>query len=332
MPPQASSGAEADPSFTGERVIPGAVSADLWNEHVARYRFAAVFAAGKRVLDVGCGAGYGTGLLAEVAHEATGFDISPDAVHYALSHYPAARFLIGSALDFPVRSASFDVITAFEVIEHLADWPRLLEEANRVLAPGGVFLVSTPNKPDYAQARQQAGPNPFHVHEFERTEFEQALASVFPFVRLLAQNQQEAIVFAGEQTKSSGLSFVADRPRLEEAQFFLAICTKAPLDIPCFAYASSASNLLRERERWALGLDRELGIARERINGLLQELEERTSWARSLEAEWNAARAALTSAEARLARLLQERELIRASRWLRLGRALHLGPNLDSER
>jgi SAM-dependent methyltransferase len=317
--------------FTGERVIPGQVEPDLWNEHVSRYRFAAIFAAGKRAVDAGCGAGYGTALLAAVASGAIGFDISREAIEYASSHYPGIRFLTGSATEFPVEAAPADVVTAFEIIEHLEGWGKLVEEAHRVLAPDGVFLVSTPNKLDYAEARKNTGPNPYHVHEFELPAFEEALAAVFPFVRILGQNQQHAMVFAGQQAEPAGLAFVAEPPRLQEAQYFLAICAKQPVEVPSFVYASSAGNVLRERERWAAALGCEVADARAKIDHLHRELEQRTAWAKGLESELAVARAALDAAQGQAARLLEERNFVRSSRWVRLGRRLNVGPDLSRD-
>ena len=121
--------------FTGERVIPGYVEDDLWAEHLARYAFACRFAPGTRVLDLGCGTGYGTAELARHATEAVGVDIAPDAIDFAASHYRSARFIVASATDVPLDDASFDIITAFELIEHLSDWRALLRDARRVLRP-----------------------------------------------------------------------------------------------------------------------------------------------------------------------------------------------------
>jgi len=122
--------------FTGERVVPGHVNDDLWAEHVARYAFAARLATNARVLDIGCGTGYGTAELAQHALSATGIDISDDAIVYAGEHYPLpnARFLAASAVAVPFLPASFDLITAFEVIEHLNSWSELLMEARRNLS------------------------------------------------------------------------------------------------------------------------------------------------------------------------------------------------------
>jgi SAM-dependent methyltransferase len=316
------------PAFTGERVAPGQVDPELWNEHVARYRFAAVFATGKRVLDAGCGTGYGTAILAEASAVASGFDISPEAVEYARAAYPSIRFEIASTSEFPASAESVDLVTAFEVIEHLPGWQRLIEEAHRVLAPSGMLLLSTPNKADYAEARAGAGHNPFHVHEFDLAAFEEACAAVFPFVRVLAQNQQQAVVFSAGRANDSGLAFISEPASPGESQFFLAVCAKEPVDVPSFIYAASGGNILRERARWARSLDCELQAARSKLEALRRELEERTAWARQLESERDALRVQAEAAKAENQRLNDERALLRQSRWLRLGRALNLGPKL----
>jgi len=121
--------------FTGERVIPGQVDPDLWAEHISRYAFASRFAPEALVLDVGCGAGYGTAELASRARFAIGIDLAPEAITHATSTYtlPNIRFVPGSALALPFANESFELVTAFEVIEHLTDWRSLLSEAKRLL-------------------------------------------------------------------------------------------------------------------------------------------------------------------------------------------------------
>ena len=183
--------------FTGERVVPGLVDPDLFNEHLSRYRFAARFAAeGAKVLDAGCGTGYGTAEFA-AAVQITAMDISPEAVAHATHAFgrPGVHFLQGACEVLPFADESFDLVVAFEVIEHLERWPDLLSEARRVLRSQGVLLVSTPNKAYYAEARAAAGPNPYHVREFEYGEFESALKEVFPHVQLWNQNHSELIAF-----------------------------------------------------------------------------------------------------------------------------------------
>src|SRR4051794_28934552 len=90
--------------FTGERVVPGEVETQLWNEHVARYRFACLFASGRRVLDVGCGAGYGTSLLASTAEYAVGFDIAFEAAEHAARVFENPDYLCAAAGQFPIAA------------------------------------------------------------------------------------------------------------------------------------------------------------------------------------------------------------------------------------
>ena len=109
--------------FTGERVVPGQVDADLWQEHVSRYEFARRWIKpGAHVRDVGCGAGYGAAILAASgAERVLGLDISSEAVEWARAHYQASNLQFKQSdctemLDF---NETFDLIVAFEVIEHL---------------------------------------------------------------------------------------------------------------------------------------------------------------------------------------------------------------------
>jgi SAM-dependent methyltransferase len=250
--------------FTGERVIPGQVHDDLWGEHVARYALAARFAQGRRVLDLGCGTGYGTADLARVASSAMGVDLAADAIDYARRHFPSAQFLECSATAVPFPPGSFDLVTAFEVIEHLRDWRALLAEAHRVLEPNGLLIVSTPNKRYYAESRAKSGPNPFHEHEFEFGEFKLALGEFFPHVRILFQDRIEAFAFY-DGTRSSATETDLARPSSdpETANFFIGVCSCAPLpELPAFLYAPRAANLLREREEHIRLLQYELAQVR----------------------------------------------------------------------
>jgi ubiquinone/menaquinone biosynthesis C-methylase UbiE len=252
--------------FTGERVIPGLVDADLLNEHVARYRFARRFAAaGATVLDAGCGSGYGAQEFREAA-SVIGTDLSADAIRYACENFarPGVRFLEAACERLPFADASFDLVAAFEVIEHLERWQDLLSQAARVLKASGVLLVSTPNKSYYAESRAAAGPNPFHCHEFEFEEFRTALAAVFPHVRMWTQNHTESIIFAPERRfadepqERAALEATGD-PAPQEAHFFLAACSRSPIvrnDV--YAWVPSSANLLREREHHITKLEAEI--------------------------------------------------------------------------
>lgn len=247
--------------FTGERVIPGQVNDDLWAEHIARYAFASGFSLGSRVLDAGCGTGYGSLLLARQAQSVVGIDVAQEAIEFASARSSAAntRYLQASAAALPFASHSFDLITAFEVIEHLDDWPSLLDEAARLLTHFGLFIVSTPNRVYYAESRRLDGPNPYHRHEFEFDEFQSELRRRFPNVAILFQDRIEAFAFHGPTQRPPATQIDASPGDPENAHFFVALCSHAALpQLQPFIYVPRAANVLREREHHIRLLETEL--------------------------------------------------------------------------
>ncbi len=174
--------------FTGERFTPECVR-EIWYEHMHRYAFARPLAHGLRVLDAACGEGYGSALLADAAEEVLGLDISPQAIAHARARYGTRanlRFDVAdcTALDH-LPSASFDLIASFETLEHVEAQERMLDGFARLLKPGGLLLVSTPDKRNYSDIPGTV--NEYHVRELYRDQFEALLASRFAAHRLFGQ-------------------------------------------------------------------------------------------------------------------------------------------------
>lgn len=303
--------------FTGERVVPNQVDSDLWNEHWSRYLFASRLARQKRVLDIACGTGYGTAELAHSAAQVIGVDVASEAVSYAAAQYARfnTRFVQASGTALPFPDASFDLVTAFEVIEHLTDWPKLLEEVRRLLRPSGQFIVSTPNKLYYAETREKAGPNPFHTHEFTFEEFNQALQDVFPSVSMFLQNHSDSVVFqpvGGQPVAETRLD--SGQPKPDEAHFFMAVCALGrQMGAPTFIYLPTTANVLREREvhiarlegevaaktKWLDQIKTEHAALVDQFRAQTRELEQKNEWAARLNQE-------LADSAARVAELQDE--------------------------
>jgi ubiquinone/menaquinone biosynthesis C-methylase UbiE len=174
-----------DTDDTPERLDPGEHDGRLIvAEHRGRYCWAAGLANGLKVLDAGCGTGYGLAILAEAgASRVTGIDISADAVARATEMNDDGRIevLQGDVGNLPFPDGEFDFVACFEVIEHVPERDAVLDDLARVLGPDGVLCISTPNRKVYPPG------NPFHIHEYEPEEFAQALGERFPHVTLYRQ-------------------------------------------------------------------------------------------------------------------------------------------------
>ncbi|MFM9008796.1 MAG: class I SAM-dependent methyltransferase [Bacteroidota bacterium] len=131
-----------------------------WAEHVHRYReVLSVLTGVERVLDLACGTGYGTAVLAERAAEVIGGDVDVEAIESIDSSFrenPKVRFEVMDGTKLPFSDARFDVVVSFETIEHTRDYEAMLDEFRRVLKPGGLF---------FCFITQQAGPKPRWHHK-----------------------------------------------------------------------------------------------------------------------------------------------------------------------
>jgi ubiquinone/menaquinone biosynthesis C-methylase UbiE len=175
--------------WTGERYVPWMPESEGHYEHLHRYRFAKEFVKGKKVLDLSCGEGYGSFMLAEESGEVIGIDIDENTIRHASMKYVKKNleFIIGSMLDIPIKDGKmFDVIVCFEAIEHIEDHDGLMKEVKRLLKSDGVFVVSTPNK-KYLLSNQPNYRSPFHLKELYFDEFRDLLSNEFKSILLYGQ-------------------------------------------------------------------------------------------------------------------------------------------------
>ena len=166
--------------FTGERFLPGAAG-EIWYEHWHRYHFVAPMVAGREVLDIACGEGYGSALIARHAARVTGADIAPAAIAHARKKYAAYANLDFREADcaaLPFADASFDAVVSFETLEHIPAQEAFLDEVRRVLRPGGFVVLSCPNKAEYSDKRDHV--NEFHLRELYRDELAAMIGARFP--------------------------------------------------------------------------------------------------------------------------------------------------------
>lgn len=225
-------------TFTGERFLPE-VRGAIWYEHWHRYAVAAALAAGKRVLDAASGEGYGSFLLARDATSVVGVDVSAEAVAHARQRYPRSnlRFDAASVTALPLPDASIDLVVSFETIEHLTAQAPMLAEFRRVLAPGGVLVISSPNRPIYNEGG--GIDNHFHVRELDRAELAALLAPAFPAQAWYAQRVIAQSVLWSESASSAPNAFLAlaaDTVQVARApappMYFIVVAAAAGVALP----------------------------------------------------------------------------------------------------
>ncbi len=296
-----------DPS--GERFWPE--SADPYDEtaaeHLQRYHSVLELVRGKAVIDAGSGEGYGTHLLAGTSACIFGVDASAEAVRHASLRYlqPNLRFIAGLIEALPFRDAAFDVVVAFEVIEHVVEGLQtaFLREARRVLRADGVLVISTPNKAVYTDAANQL--NPFHKREFHIGEFEEFLKDVFPRVALFGQGWHLSSVIEKAPVSKLASVRLADSKEFSP-KYLVAVCGATEsvdaADISSVLidrrgrFETLSGRILKlqeevsEKNSWAAALQSERDSLERRVVELQEEVRQRNSWALGLERELDGVR------------------------------------------
>lgn len=177
---------ELEPS--GERVIEDAYRNSLggyviYLMHVASYHFARNYCAKQRVLDLGCGSGYGAASLADTAGSVVAVDVSAEAIAFASTRYQAPNLSfqkIDADGSLPFADGEFDVVLSFQVIEHVANEAAYLCEARRVLRPGGIMIIVTPDRALRLLPLQKPW-NRWHLREYSAAALQRVVA---PWLRI----------------------------------------------------------------------------------------------------------------------------------------------------
>jgi len=182
----------------GERVIPAFPDGNF-QAHLKVYRFLHQFAVGKDVLDVGCGTGYGTAYLAETAKSIVGIDYSASALKWARTHYPGVDFRLMDAVRPQFPDNSFDLIVSNENFEHLPNQATHAGELARLLRPGGLCFIATPNPEIFP-----GDHNRYHVKENTLTELRGLFTPHFVDVAIL-ESTSEPFTAEGKEMKAARL-------------------------------------------------------------------------------------------------------------------------------
>ncbi len=168
--------------LTGERTLPDVPEENYWyRRHVAVYEWIAERCAGLRVVDLACGEGYGSDLLAQRAAEVTGVDANPEAFEHARARYrrPNLSFQRGLVEDF---EQEVDAVVFLQTIEHIQDPDKLVDAISRI-AP--VAYISTPNRLTLAPPGAEKSDNPWHLREYDAGQYRDLLDPHFASVELL---------------------------------------------------------------------------------------------------------------------------------------------------
>ncbi len=298
--------------FTGERYIPG-IEGQIELEHRHRYHLAAKLAAGKRVLDIACGEGYGAAILGKSAAHVWGVDIDAQTIQHARATYPQSNltFLEGRCDSIPLPAGSVDVVVSFETLEHVREQEQMLGEIRRVLTGDGFLLISTPNKCVYTAAGGH--PNPFHLKELDFDEFKTLLARHFNLSTHFGQRVVYGSLIAPFHPQSPGYELITvdGQPLWNETasdnwwRYFLTIATNGdmpqlPVSLLGFAATEDYRNGLIT-ELWQAVVHLKNELARQQDQAKVPESGTGTAPPTAPEAETEKAPATAPEGEARTA-------------------------------
>jgi ubiquinone biosynthesis O-methyltransferase len=158
--------------FTGEFLVPDEVEKRLKDDHIARYEYATKYAQDSTILDIACGYGYGSEILAKNAKLYTGVDINEELVKNAQEKYGKNKknieFIQADATKFQAK-IKYDLVLCFETIEHITDYHAVVRMLASSVRKNGRIIISSPNRPvssPNAENITSKPANPYHTQEF----------------------------------------------------------------------------------------------------------------------------------------------------------------------
>jgi ubiquinone/menaquinone biosynthesis C-methylase UbiE len=191
------------------------------------------------VLDIACGEGYGTNLLSKVATKVSGVDIDANTIVEASLKNKSENieFKEGNTSNIPFENSLFDVVVSFETIEHHNQHHEMLKEIKRVLKPGGLLIISTPDKHVYTDLKGTI--NKFHIKELYKKEFVELMSTYFTNATIFNQKFiTGSYIYA--DTNSSEQSMIWYNGNFEqiqkttkpEGEYTIAIASDEKISIP----------------------------------------------------------------------------------------------------
>jgi SAM-dependent methyltransferase len=173
--------------LTGERTLPDVPAENYWyRRHLAVYEWIGARTAGRRVIDMACGEGYGSEVLSRSAHSVLGVDANPEAYEHARLRYTRQNLRFERGLiETDGDPGTFDVVVCLQTIEHLQNPVAVLGHFREILTRRGTAYISTPNVRRLAPGGAPKSGNPWHIREYRVGEFEHLCRSCFAEVELL---------------------------------------------------------------------------------------------------------------------------------------------------
>lgn len=241
-------------------------------EHIHRYQFAAEYVRDKKCLDIACGEGYGSMLLAQSAQSVVGGDVDSETVKWAKERYVKnnLEFITADISQLDLKSSDFDIVVSFETIEHIsaAAQKKAIKELKRVLKKDGLLFISTPSTESALHCKH----NKFHEHEMSCEEFAALLQSEFKYVKFLGQSVYCCSVITAAECDGA-VSFLPEQKSLrrpEECKYILAVCSNAVL--PDLSGGSCYVDWSQESLRLLTKIRNRIGFVLPFYNGAVQML------------------------------------------------------------